>query len=249
MTAISPPRAVASSRTAVRLLGRLLGDVIREQHGQPLFDRIEEIRRRSVGEHRDGALDPSLAGQLRRLSLDEALSLIRSFAIFSQLANIADDHLARRETQAADISPLQRAAERHDLSGLAARAFLQEAILAPVITAHPTEVRRKSILDREEAIAGLLDQLDGRGRLTSDVVEIEAQIKREIRILWLTRMLRSVRIGVTDEINNALSVMRTTFLTQIPRLKRKLARLSQMDGPLPPVMQVEIGRASCRERV
>ena len=232
------PPSKASSRTAVRLLGRLLGDVIREQHGQGLYDRIEEIRRRSVGEHRDGATDAALAGLLRGLPLDESLSLIRGFAIFSQLANIADDHLARRDGLSADISPLQRAREKHDLKSPAARAFLAEAVLTPVITAHPTEVRRKSILDREEAIAELLDRLDGRGRLTSDVVEIEAQIKREIRILWQTRMLRSVRINVTDEIDNALSVFRTTFLTQIPRLKRKLARLFDLPGPLPPFVQV-----------
>jgi phosphoenolpyruvate carboxylase len=232
------PPSKPSSRTAVRLLGRLLGDVIREQHGQGLYDRIEEIRRRSVGEHRDGATDAALAGLLRSLPLDESLSLIRGFAIFSQLANIADDHLARRDSLSADVSPLQRVRETHDLRSPQARAYLAQGVLTPVITAHPTEVRRKSILDREEAIAELLDRLDGRGRLTSEVVEIEAQIKREIRILWQTRMLRAVRINVTDEIDNALSVFRTTFLTQIPRLKRKLARLFDLPGPLPPFVQV-----------
>jgi phosphoenolpyruvate carboxylase len=232
------PAPKTASRTAVRLLGRLLGDVIREQHGQRLFDRIEEIRRRSVGEHRDGAADPALAALLRGLSPAESLSLIRGFAIFSQLANIADDHLARRESLTADLSPLQRVRDEHDLNTPEARELLSAAVLVPVITAHPTEVRRKSILDREEAIAELLDRLDGRGRLTSDVLEIEAQLKREVRILWQTRMLRSVRINVADEIDNALSVFRTTFLTQIPRMKRKLARLFELEGPLPPFVQV-----------
>ena len=232
------PAPNSNSRTIVRLLGRLLGDVIREQHGQRLFDRIEEIRRRSVGEHRDGAADPALAPLLRGQPLDEMLLLIRGFAIFSQLANTADDHLIRRETQAADLSPLQRLREGCDLSGEAARAFLARAVLTPVITAHPTEVRRKSILDREEAIAELLDRLDGRGRLTTEVMEIEAQIKREIRTLWQTRMLRSVRIGVTDEIENALSIFRTTFLTQVPKLKRRLAKLFDLPGPLPPLLQI-----------
>jgi phosphoenolpyruvate carboxylase len=235
---LAPRPAPSNSRTAVRLLGRLLGDVIREQHGRKLYDRIEEIRRRSVGEHRDGAPDLSLAGLLRGLSPEESLSLIRGFAIFSQLANIADDHLARRESLTADYTPLQRVGETYDLKTQEARAYLSQGALVPVLTAHPTEVRRKSILDREEAIAGLLDRLDGRGRLTSDVVQIEAQIKREIRILWQTRMLRSVRIAVTDEIDNTLSVLRTTFLTQVPRVKRKLARLFDMDGPLPPFLQV-----------
>jgi phosphoenolpyruvate carboxylase len=239
MTSIHVGRqAQTQSRTAVRLLGRLLGDVIREQHGQRLFDRVEDIRRRSVGEHRDGAPDLSLAVLLRGLSPEEALSLIRSFAIFSQLANIADDHVARREALTADFTPLQRVREQHDLSDPAARAYLDQAVLVPVITAHPTEVRRKSILDREEAIAELLDRLDGPEGMTREAVEIEAQIKREIRILWQTRMLRAVRINVSDEIDNALSVFRTTFLTQIPKLKRKLATLFEIDGPLPPFIQV-----------
>ena len=116
MDALSRRRAQpASSRAVVRLLGRLLGDVVREQHGLRLFNRIEEVRRRSVGEHRDGAPDHSLAGLLRGLDLDEALSLIRAFAIFSQLANLADDHLARREAQHLDASPLQRLEGRADL--------------------------------------------------------------------------------------------------------------------------------------
>jgi phosphoenolpyruvate carboxylase len=235
---LGKPPISASSRSVVRLLGRLLGDVIREQHGQRLFDRIEEIRRRSVGEHRDGAADAALGPLLRGLTLDEMLMLIRGFAIFSQLANIADDHLARRESEATDMGPLQRLREQCDLSGPGARRFLNEAVLTPVITAHPTEVRRKSILDREEAISELLDRLDGRARLTSDVLEIEAQIKREVRILWQTRMLRSVRIDVTDEIDNALSIFRVTFLTQIPRLKRRLARLLDLQGPLEPFLQI-----------
>jgi phosphoenolpyruvate carboxylase len=234
---IDPPHN-SNSRTVVRLLGRLLGDVIREQHGGALFDRIEEIRRRSVGEHREGAVDAALGPLLRGLPLDEMLLLIRGFAIFSQLANIADDHLARRESQATDHGPLQRLRETCDLSSPEARRFLAEAVLTPVITAHPTEVRRKSILDREEAISELLDRLGGRSRLTSDVLEIEAQIKREVRTLWQTRMLRSVRINVTDEIDNALSIFRITFLTQLPRLKRRLARLLGLQGPTEPLLQV-----------
>ena len=235
---LAQPLNSADSRAVVRLLGRLLGDVIREQHGQRLFDRIEEIRRRSVGEHREGAADAALAPLLRGLALDEMLMLIRGFAIFSQLANIADDHLARRESEASDLGPLQRLCEQCDLAGPEARRFVREAVLTPVITAHPTEVRRKSILDREEAISELLDRLDGRSRLTSDGLELEAQLKREVRTLWQTRMLRSVRIGVTDEIDNAVSIFRITFLTQLPRLKRRLARLMDLQGPIEPFLQV-----------
>lgn len=223
----------ASSRAIVRLLGRLLGDVIREQQGQATFDLIEDIRARSVGEHRRGERDKVLGETLTGMSLSEMLLFIRGFAIFSQLANIADDYLLRAEAAQAP-SALERLSA--DPASPAARRFLDEAVVTPVITAHPTEVRRKSILDRETAIAGLLDASNGGGRLRS--AEIEAALKREIRTLWQTRMLRSVRINVSDEIDNAVSIFELTFLPEIPALKRRLAALFGLEGPLPACFQV-----------
>jgi phosphoenolpyruvate carboxylase len=218
----------ASSRGVVRLLGRLLGDVIREQQGQATFDQIEDIRSRSVREHRHGGRDTDLGETLMAMSLSEMLIFIRGFAIFSQLANIADDFLQRREGLS-EASPLERVAA--DLASPAAKRFLAEAVISPVITAHPTEVRRKSILDRETAISGLLDATGGGAGMTPD--EIEVALKREVRTLWQTRMLRSVRIGVSDEIDNAVSIFETTFLPEIPALKRRLARMFDIEGPLP----------------
>jgi phosphoenolpyruvate carboxylase len=223
----------ASSRSVVRLLGRLLGDVIREQQGQATFDLIEQIRARSVGEHRRGERDAVLGETLMGLGLDEMLLLIRGFAIFSQLANIADDYLLRREGLNAP-GPLERLTA--DFTTPAAWRILTEAVVTPVITAHPTEVRRKSILDRETAIAGLLD--GSAGVSAAKAAEIEVALKREVRTLWTTRMLRSVRINVSDEIDNAVSVFETTFLPEIPVLKRRLARLFGVKGPLPACFQV-----------
>ena len=220
--------AAASSRAVLRLLGRLLGDVIRETQGQATFDQIEQIRTRSVGEHRRGETDAGLGALLRGLSLKDMLLLIRGFAIFSQLANIADDHIMRREAFG-QPSPLARL--RLDAASPQARRFLNQAVVTPVITAHPTEVRRKSTLDRETAIAALLDATEVGSRSTA--AEIETALKREIRILWQTRMLRSERITVADEIDNAVSFFQLTFLPEIPALKRRLASLFGLEGPLP----------------
>ncbi|HZC15351.1 MAG TPA: phosphoenolpyruvate carboxylase [Caulobacteraceae bacterium] len=214
-----------ASRTLVRLLGRLLGDVIREQHGQVVFDRIEAIRSRSVDEHRSGESDAGLRDMLMGLSLADTLLLIRGFALFSQLVNIADDHLVRRAALA-EPSPLERMRENLDLASEQTRAFLKGAVMAPVITAHPTEVRRTSILDRETAITALLEAAD-RGEPSGDV---EAAIKRDVRILWQTRMLRSVRINVSDEIDNAVSIFAATFLPEVPALKRRLAKLTGVES-------------------
>jgi len=226
-------RAAPSSRAIVRMLGRLLGDVIREQQGQATFEQIEQIRARSVGEHRRGEPDAGLGDVLKGLSLADMLLLIRGFAIFSQLANIADDYLQRREGLS-EASPLAKLTL--DAASPAARAFLRDAVVTPVITAHPTEVRRKSTLDRETAIAALLDATSGSSRATP--AEIETALKREIRILWQTRMLRSERITVADEINNAVSIFEQTFLPEIPALKRRLATLFGVPGPLPACFQL-----------
>jgi phosphoenolpyruvate carboxylase len=235
MARIERPAADASgsSRTVVRLLGRLLGDVIREQQGQATFDQIEDIRARSVGEHRRGERDAALGEALMGLSLSDMLLLIRGFAIFSQLTNIADDYLLRREGLS-QPSPLEKLTA--DLSSPAARRFLDDAVVTPVITAHPTEVRRKSILDRETAIAGLLDASGAAS--PARAAEIETALKREVRTLWQTRMLRSVRINVSDEIDNAVSIFETTFLPEIPALKRRLGRAFGLEGPLPACFQV-----------
>jgi phosphoenolpyruvate carboxylase len=225
------PGKDSADRAVMRLLGRLLGDVIREQHGQSTFDQIEDIRSRSVGEHRRGEPDKALDRTLTGLSLADMQLLIRGFAIFSQLANIADDYLLRRESRY-EPSPLQRVDA--DLASPAARRFLAEALMVPVITAHPTEVRRKSILDRETAISGLLDA--SATALEPD--ETRTALKREIRTLWQTRMLRSFRINVSDEIDNAVSIFALTFLPEIPALKRRLARLCGINGPIEACFQV-----------
>src|SRR5437868_5295963 len=228
-----PQAPAASRRGVVRMLGRLLGDVIREQHGQATFDQIESIRSRSVGEHRRGELDGELGETLKALSLADMLLLIRGFSIFSQLANIADDYLLRREALG-EPSPLTRL--NLDPADPKAQAFLREAVVTPVITAHPTEVRRKSTLDRETAVATLLDASGANGQPAP--AEIEVALKREIRILWQTRMLRSERITVADEIDNAVSIFQQTFLPEIPALKRRLAALFELEGPLPACVQL-----------
>jgi len=220
-------------RQTIRLLGRLLGEVIREQHGESAYRLIEDVRRQVVGEYRsDGEAAPM--DRLTGLKPQDILRLIRGFSIFSQLANIADDHVLRRETRALGSAAAQRMELHPGLTPARVRAYLANAVFVPVITAHPTEVRRKSILDREIEISTLLEQRESASLQTTEQAEIDAQLKRAIRILWQTRMLRDTRITVADEIENNLAVFVRTFLPGLPRVKRRLARLFKLDGdPLP----------------
>ena len=231
-------RPESEDRQAIRLLGRLLGDVIREQHGQAAFQLIEDIRQQVVGEHRSGGADAPME-HLGRLGQQDILRLIRGFSIFSQLANIADDHVLRQETRALGSAAAQRMELHPGLTPARVRAYLGNAAFVPVITAHPTEVRRKSILDREIELSALLEQREAASLQTSERDEIDAQLKRAIRILWQTRMLRSTRITVEDEIENNLAVFARTFLPGLPKVKRRLARQFKLEGE--PIAYLKLG--------
>jgi phosphoenolpyruvate carboxylase len=225
-----------ADRTFIRLLGRLLGEVIREQHGPQAYQLVEDIRRQSVGEHRAGAGETTM-DRLRALSQPDILLLIRAFSIFSQLANIADDHVLRHETKALGSGAAQRMELHPGLTPKRVRAYLQDALFVPVITAHPTEVRRKSILDRENEVSDLLERRERASLQTSALADIDIALKRAIRVLWQTRMLRSTRINVQDEIENNLAIFARTFLPGLPRVKRHLARLFKLDGELLPFLR------------
>lgn len=223
----------------IRLLGRLLGDVIREQEGRKAFDLIERIRQLSVSyrRHDDIQADRTLQRTLRMLSDEQAVSVIRAFTYFSHLANLAEDrHYIRRRIyheraghhQAGSLShAFKRFAAANIRPAQVARA-LASSHVSPVLTAHPTEVQRKSILDAERAIAHLLTVRDEIRQRPSDVLQEseladnEVQIKARIVQLWQTRLLRFTKLTVNDEIENALSYYESTFLTEVPKLYRQL---------------------------
>jgi len=236
MTELS--RVPREDRASIRLLGRLLGDVIREQHGEDAFHLVEGLRRQSVGEYRSGERGGEIAlDGVGDHSQPDMLLLIRAFSIFSQLANIADDHIGRRETKTLGSGAAQRMELHPGLTVKRVRSYLKEALFVPVITAHPTEVRRKSILDRENEISELLERRDLASIQTAERGEIDVQLKRAIRVLWQTRMLRSNRITVQDEIENNLAIFAGTFLPGLPLVKRRLARLFRLDGEIMPYLR------------
>ena len=217
----------------IRLLGRILGDVIREQEGQAAFDLIEQIRQLSVAfrRHADQSADKALKKLLKGLSGEQTVSVIRAFTYFSHLANLAEDrhHIRRRAVheRAGELQEgsLARTLQRLHKAGIAPGAIidtLAHSHISPVLTAHPTEVQRKSILDAERAIARLLGERDEQERLPRERADIEAQIRARVTQLWQTRLLRFTKLTVADEIENALSYYEATFLTQIPRLYREL---------------------------
>ncbi|MBC7480385.1 MAG: phosphoenolpyruvate carboxylase, partial [Rhizobacter sp.] len=161
---------------------------------------------------------------------DQTVSVIRAFSYFSHLANIAEDrHHVRRRDHHERQGHLQEGSLAMTMERLAGAGIgnadiaktLAHAYISPVLTAHPTEVQRKSILDAERAIAELVEQ---RVALHTDRerAENEALMRARVTQLWQTRMLRTAQLTVADEIENALSYYRSTFLRQIPKLYREI---------------------------
>ena len=216
----------------IRLLGRILGDVIREQEGKAAYELVEKIRQLSVAYRlkQDASAGKSLDRLLKNLSVEQTVSVIRAFSYFSHLANIAEDrhHVRRREVherqghlqEGSLAMAFERLAEADiradDIAGTLARAYI-----SPVLTAHPTEVQRKSILDAERAVAELINQRDHL-HTARERAENEEQLAARVTQLWQTRMLRYTKLTVSDEIENALSYYRSTFLRQIPKMYREV---------------------------
>ncbi|NRR30664.1 phosphoenolpyruvate carboxylase [Oxalobacteraceae bacterium] len=213
----------------IRQLGRLLGEAIRAQHGESAFERIENIRQLAIRFRRDsdasaGAL---LADALHGLNPEETTELLRAFSFFSLLANIAEDQHHTRRSRAHLIagSPARpgsmvHALERVSRAGRAGalRDFFNNACISPVFTAHPTEVQRKSILNCQMSIAQLLGKRD-QMQMTpeEDALNTEA-ISRGIVTLWRTRLLRTTKLSVMDEVENGLSFFDRTMLHGLPQL-------------------------------
>mgnify|MGYP006340194763 CR=1 FL=1 len=231
----------------IRLLGRMLGDVIREQEGVATFELIEQVRKLSVAFRRDAdaEADKALKKLLKSLSGDETVRVIRAFTYFSHLANLAEDrhHIRRRivheragNTQEGSI---EVALSRLRWAGIAPKVIAQtlaSSYVSPVLTAHPTEVQRKSILDAERDIAQLLTARDdiktqallyaaSKDALTPrELAANEALLRARVMQLWQTRLLRYSKLTVADEIENALSYYESTFLREIPRIYADLER-------------------------
>lgn len=202
----------------IRFLGRLLGDVIRSYGGEALFKRIEYIRSTSVDRHRGVAGADAIDPGLDRLTLDETLDFVRGFMLFSMLANLAEDRQGIAVEPEADVeSALQRLRE-HGIGGDAVMALLDHALIVPVLTAHPTEVRRKSMIDHRNRVAELMALKDRGLTETDDGDTIDAAILRQIALLWQTRVLRREKLGVPDEVETALSYLRDVFLPALPAL-------------------------------
>ncbi len=225
------PLIPISQNEDVRFLGKMLGDVIRAYGGEKLYRQTEYIRSTSVDRFRgiEGA-EASDRG-LVALSLDDTLNFVRGFMLFSLLANLAEDRQGLAHDDGATVAEAFERLKAEGINREAVFEMLSHSLIVPVLTAHPTEVRRKSIIDHKNRIATLMALRDDGQSVTTDGDDIDAAIYRQIALLWQTRPLRREKLFVADEIENARATMQEVFLTALPKL---YARWEKALGARPP---------------
>src|SRR5258708_10047946 len=237
------PEKDAPLRYDIRLLGRILGDTVRVQEGDEVFELVEHIRRTGVQFHRnaDEAASQELQAIMSGLPTERALSIIRAFGYFSHLANIAEDQHHIRRTRAhakAEAAPrpgtmayaLGRARQAR-LSREQLKRFFAHALCSPVLTAHPTEIRRKSSIDREMEIAHLLDERDRVEFTPEELAANRRALRRNVLVLWQTSQGPGTRPRGIDEDANGLSYFDYPFLQALPLFYADLERLLGVTDP------------------
>ncbi len=221
----------------IRLLGRLIGDVLREQAGDEAFELVERVRQIAVAGRRgeDNPID-ALSAALSGADLDAHVHLIRAFGWLSLLANIAEDqHAERRRRFHRDAGNVSRdgsiatSVDRLLAGGAtpdAVLAALRRIVVSPVITAHPTEVRRKTVLDHADRVADLLHRRSRAAGSPTECHEIDHALRLEVLVLWQTAEVRLSKLRVADEINEALRYYRSSIFETVPALAADLDHLA-----------------------
>ncbi|HET7830506.1 MAG TPA: phosphoenolpyruvate carboxylase, partial [Candidatus Limnocylindrales bacterium] len=232
----------------VRLLGALLGQVIAEQAGPELFELVERVRRRTIALRRGDPADTGaheaerarLADEIASLDLYKAAAVAKAFTLYFQLVNLAEERqrirVLRTRARAARGRPIDDsiadAIERllPDHGDVGVRRLVSETVVHPVLTAHPTEARRRTLLVALRRIRRLLDMLDDPLTTPDEDADLRRRMREEIAILWHTSGLRAVMPTPLDEVRSALAIFDETLFTVVPRFERAIDRALDAAG-------------------
>jgi phosphoenolpyruvate carboxylase len=249
----------APLRRDVRSLGMLLGEVLREQAGDSVYDAVEALRRTAIARReaeatQSGSADSATAtayldqalGRVRTLDLPAAYQLTRAFGFYFELINLAEtNHRKRRRLshQLSENASPTSGVQRGDLRGTLRRlreagvtaeealALLRRVCVYPVFTAHPTEVARRSVMFKRRRISDLLEQLDRIPVPEPQLEALERDVIAEITALWQTDDVRSTRPTVRDEIRMALDYYESSLFDTLPVLYGEVASAIAAEYP------------------
>jgi phosphoenolpyruvate carboxylase len=224
--------ATEPMRDDIRLLGAILGDTVREQNGDEVFDLVERARLASFRVRRSEIERADVARIFAGIDIHQAIPVIRAFSHFALLANVAEDiHRERRRAihvgagDPPQDSSLAATYLKLDAAGLDAATVaeaLTGALVSPVITAHPTETRRRTVFDTQHRITQLM-RLHAHGLTeTPDGGDIETELRRQVLTLWQTALVRLSRLQITDEIAVGLRYFQAAFFEVVPKVNAEV---------------------------
>src|SRR5258705_1052766 len=233
--------ATEPMREDIRLLGTILGDTVREQTGREVFDLVEQARVESFRVRRSEIDRAEFAGLFDGIDIHQAIPVIRAFTHFALLANVAEDihrerrravHLATGEPpQNSSLAATYLKLDSAELDSATVADALTGALVSPVITAHPTETRRRTIFDTQHRITGLM-RLRMRGHTRTDEGRsIDLELRRHILTLWQTALIRLSRLKIQDEIETGLRYYPAAFFEVIPQVNAEVRTALQARWP------------------
>ncbi|AIY46517.1 phosphoenolpyruvate carboxylase [Mycolicibacterium fortuitum] len=233
--------ATEPMREDIRLLGAILGDTVREQNGDEVFDLVERARVESFRVRRSEIDRAELADLFSGIDIRHAIPVIRAFTHFALLANVAEDiHRERRRAvhvaageppQDSSLAATYLKLDQADLEAAAVADALSGALVAPVITAHPTETRRRTVFDTQHRVTELM-RLRMHGLThTADGRDIEVELRRNILTLWQTALVRLSRLKISDEIETGLRYYPAAFFEVIPQVNAEVRNALQARWP------------------
>src|SRR6478672_2288691 len=233
--------ATEPMREDIRLLGAILGDTVREQNGEEVFDLVERARVESFRVRRSEIDRAELARMFDGIDIHQAIPVIRAFTHFALLANVAEDiHRERRRAvhvaageppQNSSLAATYLKLDSADLDAATVAAALTGALVSPVITAHPTETRRRTVFDTQHRITELMRlRLHGHTQ-TEDGRDIERELRRHILTLWQTALIRLSRLKIQDEIETGLRYYPAAFFEVVPQVNAEVRTALQARWP------------------
>jgi phosphoenolpyruvate carboxylase len=233
--------ATEPMREDIRLLGAILGDTVREQNGDEVFDLVERARIASFRVRRSEIERSDVAQMFDGIEIRQALPVIRAFSHFALLANVAEDiHRERRRAIHVDAgdppqeSSLAATYLKLDSAGLDSAMVaeaLTGALVSPVITAHPTETRRRTVFDTQHRITQLM-RLHAQGHTkTDDDSDIDTELRRQVLMLWQTALVRLSRLQISDEIAVGLRYYAAAFFDVVPKVNAGVRRALRSRWP------------------
>jgi phosphoenolpyruvate carboxylase len=250
-TALEPIGAVQRTRVGreatepmredIRLLGSILGDTVREQNGEEVFDLVERARVESFRVRRSEIDRADMARMFDGVDIHQAIPVIRAFSHFALLANVAEDiHRERRraihvqaseQPQDSSLAATYLKLDGAQLDSVTVAKALEDALVSPVITAHPTETRRRTVFDTQHRITELMRlRLHGHSE-TPDGRDIENELRRQVLMLWQTALIRLQRLKIQDEIEVGLRYYHAAFFEVMPQVNAEVRDAFQARWP------------------